>query len=150
MRKRKVKPLFSVKRIKRRGKYYMVTRDVKGKIVAFRKWKPPPVRWMWRLTIGINYVIHHEYRCLKLIIYLKHKKDREKLPSYEELVDMLMDKFQEEVGYSIYELVEHGCEITIGEEKLEKVKYADVEFGEVQFKDEFLYKKKRRVKKRKH
>lgn len=142
--------LFSVKRIKRRGRYYVITRDKKGRIVAFRKWKPPPIKWMWRLTIGINYVIHHEYRCLKLIVFLRRKKDRKKLPDYDQLVEMLADKFQEEIGYSIYELAEHGCEIIIGEEKLEKVRYKDVEFGEIQFKDEFLYKKERRVRKRKH
>jgi hypothetical protein len=94
------KPLISTQRIKRKGKYYQVTRDAKGKFRAFKKWKP--IKKMWRLTVAINYYEHWVEGCLKIQAWSRRKsKLKAMIPLFKE---MLMDAFEKRFPYPDEEL----------------------------------------------
>lgn len=138
MKKKQLK-LYKTQRIKRKGKYWQVTRDTKGKIVKFKKWKL--TRKMWRIGVYVNWVNHHKYYSSKCLNYLT------KLPKTDELKAMMEEKEQKarkeaesQLGYSLEEMMLAGAEISIGQEK-EKVEYNKNLIGEEIVKTEFVKEK---------
>jgi hypothetical protein len=100
MKKYVQKPLMKTQRIKRKGKYYQVTRDARGRFIKFKKWRP--VKKMWRLTVAINYYEHWVEGCLKIQAWSRRKKKLQRMiPMLKEKV---MEAFEKRFPYPQEEL----------------------------------------------
>jgi len=105
----KQKKIYQIQRIKRKGKYYQITRDSKGRFRQFKKWKP--IKRMWRLTVAVNYYEHWVEGCLKIQAWSRRKSKLKKM--IPRLKEEVMKAFEKRFPYPDEEL---WFEVKVGTE----------------------------------
>ncbi|MEM3829038.1 MAG: hypothetical protein QXP36_07490 [Conexivisphaerales archaeon] len=63
---------------------------------AYSKTPPHEVRYMYRATVAINYVVHHNYFSMKITKWFKNYPDEEKI---ETLKEKLIKALEKKLGY---------------------------------------------------
>jgi len=133
---RKQRKLVTSKRMKRKGKYYQVTRDYKGRFLKIEKWTPK-IKTMYRLTLAINYYVHHKYYSFKVQAWHRNKSTLKRRS--EPLEKELKLKLEKRLGYPESDF---WFEVRVGKE-FEKVPFDSRLVGTEEFTDEFLREKKK-------
>jgi hypothetical protein len=134
MPKKKQRKLVTSKRMKRKHKYYQVTRDYRGRFLKFEKWIPK-IKTMHRLTLAINYYVHHKYYSYKVQAW--HRKKSTLNRRSEPLEKELKEKLEKRLGYPESDF---WFDVRIGKE-FEKVPFDSRLVGTEEFTDELLYEK---------
>ena len=115
------------KRYRLKGKYYF-------NIYYKRKPKPKKPKEMWRLTLAINYVIHHKYYSLVIQCWDTKKENLEK--KIPELKEKLIELLEKKLDYKVdkgFAIDEESINI-----ELEKVPYNKKLIGKCEERDENL------------